>query len=267
MPAGTATLTAGLTRETLAALNASQGGSQPPFLIVPPSEPSSSSLRSAGAEPLPQVRRLAGSVGGQLREGRSTAGSPCLQASSSTPCVAPQPTIRTQPIPQVWQGLFACTRSAQSDAFLDSLACRPPLPPPAGLRPLGGQRSAAGSSGGAAGTSSRGAAAELAAGAGTGAATRSSLAADSGNWEGGAAAPTSGTAEATGESSSGAEGEDPTLGISRDTLFDRYLSPEALVQRHRLGKAEVRRLYQGLQVSCGLISLSLAAIEYLVGWS
>jgi len=32
-------------------------------------------------------------------------------------------------------------------------------------------------------------------------------------------------------------------------VFARYLSPEALVQRHRLGKPEVRRLYQALQVS------------------
>jgi len=53
---GTAALTAGLTRDTLAALHAAQAGGQPPFLIVPPSEPSSSSLRSVGTEPLPQVR-------------------------------------------------------------------------------------------------------------------------------------------------------------------------------------------------------------------
>lgn len=228
---------------------------------MPPSEPSSSSLRSAGAEPLPQVWGLAGSVGGQLR---GQINREPHSASSSSPCVEPQPPISTQLAPQVWQGLFACTRSAQSDAFLDSLACRPPLPPPAGLQPLGGQRSAAGSSGGAACASSRGAAAEGAAGAGTGAATRSSLAADSDNSEGGAA-PTSGAAEAAGQSSSGADAEDPTLGISRDTLFDVYLSPEALVQRHRLGKAEVRRLYQGLQVSFGP-SLSLVAIGHLVGW-
>lgn len=68
---GVASLTAGLTRETLAALNAAQTGGQTPFLIVPPSEPSSSSLRSAGTEPLPQVHPLdAGSVGGQLAGGR-----------------------------------------------------------------------------------------------------------------------------------------------------------------------------------------------------
>lgn len=46
---------------------------------------------------------------------------------------------------------------------------------------------------------------------------------------------------------------DPALGISRDTVFEQYLSPEALVQHHRLGKPELRRLYQALQVgyACG----------------
>ncbi|PRW20871.1 Leucine Rich Repeat isoform B [Chlorella sorokiniana] len=158
----TAGLTAGLTRETLAALQAAQAGDQPPFLIVPPSEAYSSSLRSAGAEPLPQI----------------------------------------------WQELFACTRSAQSDAFLDSLASRPPLPLPPGLRPQGGQRSAS--------TAAK--------------ATRNAAAA------------------AAAQASSGTDDTDPSLGISRDTVFAQYLLPEALVQRHRLGKPEVRRLYQALQV-------------------
>ena len=74
----------------------------------------------------------------------------------------------------MWQDLFAAARSAQSNEYLDSLACRPPLS----------------------------------------------------------------------ASSSG----DPALGISRDTVFTHYLSPDSLVQHHRLGKPEVRRLYQALQV-------------------
>lgn len=42
--------------------------------------------------------------------------------------------------------------------------------------------------------------------------------------------------------------DDPSLGISRDTVFTQFLCPEALVQQHRLGALHVRRLYQALQV-------------------
>lgn len=36
--------------------------------------------------------------------------------------------------------------------------------------------------------------------------------------------------------------------MAHDTVFRDFLSPEALVQRHRLGAPEVRRLYQTMQV-------------------
>ncbi|KAL4451532.1 hypothetical protein ABPG75_007194 [Micractinium tetrahymenae] len=42
--------------------------------------------------------------------------------------------------------------------------------------------------------------------------------------------------------------DDPSLGITRDTVFTQFLCPEALVQQHRLGPPQVRRLYQALQV-------------------
>lgn len=64
-------------------------------------------------------------------------------------------------------------------------------------------------------------------------------------------APTEGAAGTSGpscEPSSASTLPDPSLGISRDTAFTQFLSPEALVRVHRLGKPEVRRLYQALQV-------------------
>ena len=251
---GSASLTAGLTHETLAALNAAQTGGQTPFLIVPPSEPSSSSLRSASTEPLPQVRRLM-----PVRLTGSWQGECPLAARHSPSCRwHPPPPAPTSP--QVWQDLFACTRSAQSDAFLDSLASRPPLPPPAGLRPQGGQ-----SSGSVAAVSARSGA--------SGPVTEAGPATRPGSANSGpvarpeppsAAAPPVGAPDAAAAAAAAAAEEgaiargvvlgtaaddiDPSLGISRDTLFEQYLSPEALVQRHRLGKPEVRRLYQALQV-------------------
>lgn len=133
----------------------------------------------------------------------------------------------------MWQDLFACTRSAQSDAYLDSLAARPPLLPPIGLRPHGGQ------CGGACRSDEPGA---------DGGSAAAAAAQPEDAAEAAEAAAASAPAEAAEPGHGPAPGDDPTLGISRDTLFASYLSPEALVQRHRLGRAEVRRLYQALQV-------------------
>jgi hypothetical protein len=102
----------------------------------------------------------------------------------------------------VWQDLFAAARSAQPSEYLDGLACRPSLPPAAGL---------------------------------------ALPARTSGPGQGGNGSPGSSAGSSSGDG-------DPSLGISRDTVFTHCLSPEALVQHHRLGKPEVRRLYQALQV-------------------
>lgn len=248
---GSASLTAGLTHETLAALNAAQTGGQTPFLIVPPSEPSSSSLRSASTEPLPQVHRLM-----PVRLTGSWQGECPLAARHSPSCRwHPPPPAPTSP--QVWQDLFACTRSAQSDAFLDSLASRPPLPPPARLRPQGGQSSgsvaAVSARSGASGPVTEAGPATRPGSANSGPAARpeppSAAAPPVGAPDAAAAAAAEEGAIARGVVlGTAADDIDPSLGISRDTLFEQYLSPEALVQRHRLGKPEVRRLYQALQV-------------------
>lgn len=114
---------------------------------------------------------------------------------------------------QVWQDLFAAARAAQSNEFLDALACRQP---PVTAAAKDSRRSAE-----------------------TAAACSSSSSSP-------ARVPEEGE-------------EDPTLGICQATAFSSYLSPEALVQRHRLGKPDVRRLYQALQVRIGRWHWVLAA--------
>ena len=136
-----------------------------------------------------------------------------MPAGPATAAVATQP----PPCPQVWQDLLVATRSAQSTEYLDSLACRPPS-------------DLAHSSPSHASTSTargmRGASSSQEAGA-----------------EGSSVGSTEGASDGTQTSRRG----DASLGITTDTVFSQFLSPEALVCRHRLGKPEVRRLYRALQ--------------------
>lgn len=147
------------------------------------------------------------------------------------------------PVPaQVWEDLFAATRAAQSNDYLDGLASRrPPISRAAQDARLSAAQAAAqacnagrsGASGGDAGQE----------------AVPAAAAAEGDVWPT-AAGEGEGLAAAAGAAPAAAA-DDPTLGISQATIFGRYLSPEALVCRHRLSKSEARRLYQALQVGAG----------------
>eukprot|EP00887_Chlorella_sp_A99_P007782 scaffold20.g7782.t1 len=94
-----------------------------------------------------------------------------------------------EPLPVVWQDLFACVTRAASTEYLHKLAAEAPPPHLVASTPAAG---------------TEGPAADSAADA-------------------------------------------PELGLAHDTAFRRFLCPEALVQRHRLGAPQVRRLYRSMQ--------------------